>query len=63
MSSVVVTSPADTPWRDAVSASMGWWMMFTIYPKVGGGKRSKGEAVVELSDRESRRSVNDLLAG
>jgi hypothetical protein len=37
--------------------------MFTIYPKVGGGKRSKGVAAVDLSDRDSRRSVNDLLAG
>ena len=51
------------PWGDAVSANMGWWTMFTIYPKVGGGKRSEGLAVVDLSNRDSRRSVIDLLAG
>jgi hypothetical protein len=42
---------------------MGWWTMFTIYPKVGGGKRSKGVAVVDLSDRRSRLSAKDVLAG
>ncbi|CAE6729687.1 hypothetical protein R69746_06219 [Paraburkholderia aspalathi] len=63
MSSVVVTAPADTPWWDSVSANIGWWTMFTIYPKVGGGKRSEGLAVVDLSNRDSRRSVIDLLAG
>jgi hypothetical protein len=42
---------------------MGWWTMFTIYPKVGGGIRGKGMAAVDLSDWDGRRSINDLLAG
>ena len=57
-----MTAPADTPWRDAVSAGMGWWTMFTIYPKVGGGGNVE-LAAVDLSDRTSRRPGNDLLAG
>jgi hypothetical protein len=32
---VGVGSPTDTPWRYAVSATMGASMRFTIYPDVG----------------------------
>ncbi|MCP2087997.1 UNVERIFIED_ORG: hypothetical protein J2Y81_004084 [Paraburkholderia sediminicola] len=56
-----MTAPADRPWGDAVSANMGWWTMFTIYPKVGGGMWHWRQSI--LSDRDSRRSANDLLAG
>jgi hypothetical protein len=43
LSSVDVAPPANTLWRDAVSAGLGWSMMFTIYPKVGSVRRQTEE--------------------